>query len=147
MLSEATTQLLDLYRGPLRDVRFPDADEGRLKASIESMQSAQEALTHAELAVDAARSALRDQQHMLTQLTERALAYARIYAAGRPELQAALGTVVPSAIGEKPARRGPGRPRKGASPASGTGVLPNVPASASTEPSEQAEHDDEQAAE
>ncbi|MDB4944021.1 MAG: hypothetical protein JWP97_3555 [Labilithrix sp.] len=119
MLPEATTRLLELYRGPLRDVRFPDADEGRLHASIDSMQAAQDALTQAELAVDAARSALRDQTEMVRQQTERAFAYARIYADGRPELREALDAATEAT---KPARRGPGRPKK----ASGSGVLPNL---------------------
>lgn len=145
MLSEATTRLLELYRGPLRDVRFPDADEGRLRASIESMQSAQEALTTAELAVDAARTALRDQLHMVNQQTERAFAYARIYADGRPELREALDAVAVAVV-DKPARRGPGRPRKSPSPA-GTNVLPNLTSKAAgTDADADADHG-EQAAE
>ena len=103
-----TAHLLDLFRGPLRDVRFPDADGERLAAALASEAAAAEAVMHAEASLEAARGALADARRSVTQQTERTLAYARVYAADRPELRAALDAV-PTAT---PTRRGPGRPRK-----------------------------------
>ena len=104
-----TAHLLDLYRGPLRDIRFPDADEARLAAAIDTVAEARAALMRADLAVAAAAAVLRDKEHALAQETERTLAYARIFAADRPELAAALDAMPAS----HPQKRTRGRPRKG----------------------------------
>ena len=114
LLLQATVHLLDLFQGPLRDVRFPDADGERLGAAVEAAGAANDALTRAEAAVEAARVVLTDKQRVVAQETERTLAYARIYAADRPDLRAALDAV-PTSVTRAPTRRGPGRPRKTAS--------------------------------
>jgi hypothetical protein len=103
-----TLQLLELFHGPLRDVRFPDADGERLGAAVAAVAVAKEALTRAEAEVEAARDALAEKQRVVAHETERALAYARVYAADRPDLRAALEAVTT----RSPTRRGPGRPRK-----------------------------------
>ena len=108
LLLPLTVHLLDLFQGPLRDVRFPDADGERLGAAVEAAGAANEALAHAEAAVEAARVVLADKQRIVVQETERTLAYALIYAAERPELRAALDAVPARSA----TRRGPGRPRK-----------------------------------
>lgn len=110
LLPPLTVHLLDLFQGPLRDVRFPDADGERLAAAVEAAGAASDALARAEAAVEAARAVLSDKQRVVAQETERTLAYARIYAADRPDLRAALDAV-PT---RSPTRRGPGRPRKAA---------------------------------
>lgn len=119
LLLPVTAHLLDLFQGPLRDVRFPDADGERLGAAVEAAGAANEALTRAEAAVEAARVVLTDKQRVVAHETERTLAYARIYAADRPDLRAALDAVATSVI-RAPTRRGPGRPRKTASGPTGT---------------------------
>ena len=101
-----TRQLLDLFDGPLRDVRFPDADVERLSRAVEEVREVHEALVRAELAVAAAREALADKQLAVAKQTERTVAYARIYAADRPELLATIEAL------STPAPRGRGRPRK-----------------------------------
>ena len=107
-LPAVTAHLLDLYRGPLRDIRFPDADEARLLESVDVVSDARAAVMRAELAVAAARSVLEEKERALAQETERTLAYARIYAAERPELRAALDAM-PAGHAQKRTR---GRPRK-----------------------------------
>jgi hypothetical protein len=108
LLPPLTVHLLDLFQGPLRDVRFPDADGERLGAAVDAAAAAHEALARAEAAVEAARSVLTDKQRFVAQETERAIAYARVYANDHPELRATL-----DALTTRPAnRRGPGRPRK-----------------------------------
>jgi hypothetical protein len=100
-----TQHLLDLFDGPLRDVRFPDADVERLTQSVAEIHSAHEALVRAQREVDAAQQRLLEAQDSAGKQTDRTLAYVRIYATDKPELLAALGDVT--------ARRGRGRPRKG----------------------------------
>lgn len=107
-LPPLTMHLLDLFQGPLRDVRFPDADADRLGAAIDAAATAKAAVAQAEATLVAAKTALADRQRVVTQETERALAYARIYAADRPDVRAAIE----AAPTHTPARRGPGRPRK-----------------------------------
>jgi hypothetical protein len=108
LLPPLTVHLLDLFQGPLRDIRFPDADGERLGAAVDAAATANEALARAEAALEAARGVLADKQRIVAQETERTLAYARVYAAERPELRAALDAVTI----RTPTRRGPGRPRK-----------------------------------
>ena len=129
LLLSVTAHLLDLFQGPLRDVRFPDADGDRLAAAVEAAGAANDALARAEVAVEAARLVLTEKQRVVAQETERTLAYARIYAADRPDLRAALDAV-PTPIVRAPTRRGPGRPRKTASAATGAekSATANAPA-------------------
>jgi len=110
-LPAMTQRLIDLFQGPLRDVRFPDADAERLEAVVDAARAAAAAVAHAEAALAAAREALADRGRAVVHETDRALAYVRVYAAARPDLQAEL-----DALGTPPARRRPGRPRKARAP-------------------------------
>jgi hypothetical protein len=110
LISPLTRHVLELFAGPLRDVRFPDADVEQLSRAVDEARCAHEALVRAQLSVDAAREALAEAQRGIGKQTERTVAYARIYAADRPELLASLDVVT-----EAP-RRGRGRPRKDGSP-------------------------------
>lgn len=108
-LPAVTIHLLDLFQGPLRDVRFPDADADRLAAAIDAAATARESVAIAEVAVDAARLELHEKLRLVSQETERTLAYVRVYASDRPDVKAALDAA-PTA--KATARRSPGRPRK-----------------------------------
>ncbi len=108
LVPSLTLHLVELFRGPLREVRFPDADAERLGNSIDAVLAANDLVAHAEAALEAAREALVEKQKTVAQETERALAYARIYAAERPELRSALEAIP----GRAPAKRAAGRPRK-----------------------------------
>lgn len=109
-LPSLTRGLVELFEGPLRDVRFPDADLDGLTRAIEEAKDARDALIRAELALQAARQCLDDQTASIARRTERGLAYARIYAAERPELLEAVEALT-SATNAPPARPR-GRPRK-----------------------------------
>lgn len=109
LVSSQTLHLVELFRGQLREVRFPDADAERLGASIDAVLAANDLVAHAEAALEAAREALGMKQQALVQETERTLAYARVYAADRPELQAALDAMPTS---RSTAKKPVGRPRK-----------------------------------
>lgn len=106
LIAPLTRHLLELFAGPLRDVRFPDADVERLTLAVEETQAAHAALARAEEAVDAARKALVEKQQVVAKQTERTVAYARIYAADQPQLLASLEAL------STPPRRGRGRPKK-----------------------------------
>jgi hypothetical protein len=89
-LDPSVSALLELFNGPLRDVRFPLADGASLHAAREDVHAARIALAHAETALLAARQSLTDKETHLDELAQRTLAYARVYAQGNAELLAAL---------------------------------------------------------
>ena len=118
LVPSLTLHLVELFRGPLRDVRFPDADADRLGASVDAVLAANDLLAHAEAALAAAREALVDKQRLAAEETERTFAYARVYALTHPDVQTALDAV-PSKVAS--GKRAVGRPRKAKveAPASG----------------------------
>jgi len=109
--------LLDLFAGPLRDVRFPDADGPRLSGAVEAERAAVGAVEEAEAALVAARADLAACARNVAAEAERALAYARVYAIDHPEVATAIGTLAAARTG-----RGPGRPRKDGTAAPAPGV-------------------------
>ncbi|MCA9585096.1 MAG: hypothetical protein KC657_07050 [Myxococcales bacterium] len=110
--------LLDLFEGPLRGIRFPEADGESIAAAAEEVRQAQLALAHAQAALDAARGLLADRQAELTRRAQRTLAYARIYAQDKPELLDAIASVSSNTSPDGAPRKKRGRPRKdAASPA------------------------------
>lgn len=104
--SPQTQRILELFSGPLRAVRFPDLDADTLTHAASAVEDARIAVASAEATLEAARRALVDSEDALERTSERALAYARVYALERPELRTAIEAVA------EPPRRGPGRPRK-----------------------------------
>lgn len=104
-----TRQLLELFQGPLRDVRFPDADGERLGAAVNAASAAAEAVAAAEAALETARASAVEKERVVAHETDRALAYARVYAADRPDLREVIAAVTSRPLAEK---RGRGRPRK-----------------------------------
>lgn len=101
-----TERVLELFRGPLKSVRFPDLDASTLDVVVSAVDDARIAVASAEASLEAARRALEEKEDALVRESERALAYAKIYAAERPELRDAIDAAA------EPVRRGPGRPRK-----------------------------------
>lgn len=141
--------LMDLFEKDLAEVSFPGVDMVTLKQVITDVRKHTKAVTEAEAALEKARTALRESEEQLSTKTQRALAYARVFAEDRPELLAKVTSVariagVPSAstpaksaaaksdaTGDAPKRRG--RPKKVVEPAAdGAGDA----AAASAEPAE-----------
>lgn len=108
LLSPVTRGLVDLLEGPLRDVHFPDADLDGLRRAIDEASKAREALVRAELALQSARQCLDEQNAIIARRTDRSLAYARIYAAERPEILLAVESLAATPAPSRPR----GRPRK-----------------------------------
>lgn len=107
------SDVIRLFAGPLAAVRFPDVDEATLVANAETIRSAQVEIERLERELDESRGRLRETNAAFADLCGRALAYARVYAAGQPELQQELEAVRPivsRTTEPEPKRRG--RPRK-----------------------------------
>lgn len=118
--------VIALFRGPLADVRFPDADRASLESLANAACESQCEVEVLEAALEAARSRTRAAQDTLGEHATRALAYARVFSHGQPELEDAIASLPmrgelrdrePKSAsssgtieGEQPKRRG--RPRK-----------------------------------
>jgi hypothetical protein len=85
--------ILDLFAHELADVRFADVDANALEQIAVEVKAAADIVESAELALDAARAALQEKQDSLLQHTQRALAYARVYAESDEAMSARLETI------------------------------------------------------
>lgn len=131
--------LLAIFGDYLADVRFPDVDAEVLGGAADEVRRLAQEVARAEAVLEAARAALADGQEVLLARSQRALAYARIFAEDDAALSARLdGVGLPRAARRVPrsepavaaadapqpiesaTANGPrrGRPRKEAAPAS-----------------------------
>ena len=79
-------QVIDLYALDLSDVRFPDLDLSSLLYAQSELHAAQLEIERVEAELAEARAVWESRSQALSAKAERALAYARIYAQGDPEL-------------------------------------------------------------
>lgn len=101
---------IDLYDAHLAELSFPDLDQTSLHLRVAAVGDALAQLEALRAQVEAARGQLEAEQAELLKHARKGLAYARIYAADRADLQAALAQVEldpPS----KPRRRRARKPR------------------------------------
>ena len=117
-------KVLELFTTSLAEVRFADVDGPTLLRLATEVEAAAELLTAAQAALDAATPCRK--QDALLQQTQRALAYARVYAENDEGLSAQLDAVGLPACGapiarggsagavriQQPSPRPRGRPRK-----------------------------------
>jgi hypothetical protein len=85
--------ILALFTTSLADVRFADVDGPTLARLAAGVEAAAESVAAAQSKLDAAREALQEQHDALLQYSQRALAYARVYAEGDVALSEQLDTV------------------------------------------------------
>ncbi|MBC7174548.1 MAG: hypothetical protein H5U40_19035 [Polyangiaceae bacterium] len=102
--------ILDLFEETLADVRFPDVSSELLREKALAVHERAEAVMAARESLAAAEAGLAEERASLAELGGKALAYARIYAAGRPDLLERL-EAIDLGGGEATARKR-GRPRK-----------------------------------
>ncbi len=107
--------VVELFGSSLRDVSFPDVDAASLEAAATVLRAKHDLVRQAEAALEVARQAREQSLDELVAGADKALAYAKIYAAKNPELMAELTTVAlrrrqPTVAGPTPKKRG--RPRK-----------------------------------
>ena len=82
--------MMELFRGPFSELRFPDVDASILEESLEELMQAQVRLELIEKQLELARASVRDASDSFTQCAGRGLAYARVYAMGQPALEEML---------------------------------------------------------
>jgi len=92
-LSPGLRRLIELFATQLSDVAFPGISSGSLERASEELSARQQALETAKAQVAASEAALAASRDALRRLAERALAYARIYAAEDPELTQELSAI------------------------------------------------------
>src|SRR5690349_21012565 len=86
ILAEPMTRLLELFASDLSKIRFGDLDGATLNEAAAAVRAAAREVAEAEALAAAARAALEGARETLLHKGQRALAYARIYAEGSPEL-------------------------------------------------------------
>jgi len=115
--SPAVQSLLELFAQELSELKFPDVDGRALEGAAQSLRGAAAEVERAEAALEAARRAKLEAEELLVGKSQRALAYARVYAEDQPELLAKLDAIAlprarKPADPDAPAPRRRGRPRK-----------------------------------
>ena len=113
-LSPLASEVLELYASALAEVRFPDLDLATLHTLADELRDAQQEVDRLDAEAHDARERVAACSAKLDARAERALAYARIFAEGKPELSALVGAVRPH--GQPPPESGApkrrGRPRR-----------------------------------
>lgn len=97
--------LIELFHGPLKQVSFPDVDKDKLDAAATAVEEADAEVHRLFAALEAAQAKLSEERTGLVRLSERALAYARIFAGEDEGLVASLDEIElspPKKAGRKP---------------------------------------------
>jgi len=92
-LAEPLQAILDLFAGPLADLRFPDVDHEQLSESLAELERRRAVLQEALGEVQVAREELERAQQQLEGQARRAHAYATIYAEGDAALSEQLAAI------------------------------------------------------
>jgi hypothetical protein len=94
--------VLELFANDLAEVRFADVDAKTLEQIATNVKAAAEVVASAEVALDAARAALQERQEILLQHSQRALAYARVYAENDEAMSARLEAITLPRVTRRP---------------------------------------------
>ncbi|MBK8254793.1 MAG: hypothetical protein IPK82_19300 [Polyangiaceae bacterium] len=103
----AVKELLALFDGPLSSVQFPDVDGPALREHVAAVDAAVRDVEAAAAAWAEAKRAVDARLETLLSKAQRALAYARVYAEDKPELDAQLAALIVPKWGDP---RGKGTP-------------------------------------
>src|SRR3954453_20318683 len=79
-ISPSVQAVIDLFQGPLAEVRFAEVDVASLANLARSADAAAAELAEQEARVSELKQVLADRQEGLLLLAQRGLAYARVYA-------------------------------------------------------------------
>lgn len=104
VISPALLDLLAVFEGPLAEVKFPGVDSATLRTLVDQVRSSSEKLEALRSQFEGLQSALTEAQTKLVRAAEQGLGYARVYAAGDPELSERLAGITLT-TGEEPRRR------------------------------------------
>jgi hypothetical protein len=89
----AIQSVLELFKGPLADVRFADIDAAGLANLAAEVERAAGEMNEHEAKLAELRQGLAERQEALLLLAQRALAYARVYAEDNAELLEELNRI------------------------------------------------------
>jgi hypothetical protein len=92
-ISPPIQAVLDLFDGPLEEVRFADIDAATLRQLAGEVRTASSELEAQQALLSALQQALTERQDQLLLLAQRAVAYARVYAENDAELSARLAAI------------------------------------------------------
>jgi hypothetical protein len=92
-ISPPIQAILDLFDGPLEEVRFADIDAATLRRLAGEVRTASSELEAQQALLSTLQQALTERQDQLLLLAQRAVAYARVYAENDAELSARLATI------------------------------------------------------
>jgi len=85
-VSSAVQEVVDLFTKELTHLRFGDLEAGVLASSSDEVKAVAAEVAEAEAVLEGVRARLAEKQDALVQKAQRALAYARVYAEGQPDL-------------------------------------------------------------
>jgi len=137
---EAVQAVLELFKGPLADVRFADVDASGLESVAAEVERAAVAVQEQEDQLAALRLALSERQEALLALAHRALAYARVYAESDEELSTRLNAIsLPRAAKPRKNARAPKAQSDVSASASTEAAVENAAESVSSESEAEAE--------
>jgi hypothetical protein len=102
----AVQAVLDLFQGPLAELRFADVDAKKLESMAAEVDLAAVAVQEQEARLAALQLSLSERQDALLLLAQRALSYARVYAESDEALSAKLNAIsLPRAIKSRKGER------------------------------------------
>ncbi|MDC0669086.1 hypothetical protein [Nannocystis radixulma] len=92
-VSPALLDLLAVFEGPLAEVQFPGVDQGVLRGLVDQVRGHAHELDQLRAQLDALHNQLTEARLRLLRTAEQGLAYARVFAADDPELDARLADI------------------------------------------------------
>lgn len=92
-LSPSLRELVAIFDGPLSEVRFPGVDSKILTDLAGDVEGESVRVEELRQQLDAAHSRFIEVKARLQRVAEQGLAYAKVFAAGDPDLQARLGEI------------------------------------------------------
>lgn len=101
-VSPALLDLVAIFEGPLAEVQFPGVDQGILRGLVDQVRDHAHELDQLRAQLDALQNHLTEARLRLLRAAEQGLAYARVFAADDPELEARLADIN---LGGKPEPR------------------------------------------
>lgn len=136
-ISPSVQAVLDLFEGPLQEVRFADVDAPALARLTQEVEASAAELAAQEAALETLRRNLAERQEQLLSVAQRALAYARVYAEADEALSAQLAAIQLPRPTRRPKEKTAPTKGESAADANATPPLPHAPA-AEEPPVEQA---------
>jgi len=102
-------EVLELFDTELASLKFGDLEPATLVGAADEVRLMAASVARAQAELDAARASLSDKLEALLQKAHRALAYARVYAEGQPELASRIEAIALPRVARRPFKLEPAR--------------------------------------